>query len=54
MLQCLECDAEIALSDDVEKGEIVECPDCGSEFEVRAVDPVRLEPAPKEEEDWGE
>lgn len=38
----------------VERGEIVSCPDCGTELEVTLVQPVRLEPAPKIEEDWGE
>jgi alpha-aminoadipate carrier protein LysW len=54
MPNCLECDAEIVLAADVEAGEIVECRDCGSEFEVTSVQPPELAPAPKEEEDWGE
>ncbi len=54
MPKCLECDAEVELAADVEAGEIVECRDCGTEFEVTAVDPATLAPAPKEEEDWGE
>ncbi len=54
MPKCLECDAVIVLADDVEEGELVECRDCGTEFEVTSVDPPELAPAPKEEEDWGE
>ncbi len=54
MPKCLECDADIRLKADVESGEIVDCPDCGTEFEVRSVDPPQLDYAPKEEEDWGE
>ena len=54
MPKCLECDADIALKTDVEIGEIVDCPDCGTEFEVRSVDPPELDHAPQEEEDWGE
>jgi len=50
---CPECDAEIEL-DDVVQGEIVVCPDCGVDLEVTAVDPLSLELAPMEEEDWGE
>ncbi len=38
----------------VEEGEVVSCPDCGTELEVLGVAPLRLEPAPKVEEDWGE
>jgi alpha-aminoadipate/glutamate carrier protein LysW len=52
--ECPECAAEIELSQDTIEGEIVECPDCGVELEVVSLDPPRLEPAPQEEEDWGE
>jgi len=52
--ECLECGAPIELADDVEEGEIVVCPDCGVELEVVSLDPISLELAPEEEEDWGE
>ncbi|MEZ4570773.1 MAG: lysine biosynthesis protein LysW [Thermomicrobiales bacterium] len=48
-----ECGAELDLADVVE-GEIVQCEDCGAELEVVSLDPVKLELAPEEEEDWGE
>jgi alpha-aminoadipate carrier protein LysW len=51
---CPECDAEITLSGDTLEGEIIQCPDCGVELEVRGVDPPVLDLAPQEEEDWGE
>jgi alpha-aminoadipate/glutamate carrier protein LysW len=51
--QCPECDAEIELVDVVE-GEIVVCPDCGVDLELISLEPVKLELAPMEEEDWGE
>ena len=51
---CPECDAEISLSSDTLEGEIVQCPECGIELEVRSVDPPLLDLAPEEEEDWGE
>ncbi|HEY63045.1 MAG TPA: lysine biosynthesis protein LysW [Caldilineae bacterium] len=51
--ECPECAAEIELSD-VIVGEIIECPDCGVELEVRNLDPLELDLAPQEEEDWGE
>ena len=38
----------------IEEGEIVVCPDCGTEFEVISLDPVEIEEAPEVEEDWGE
>ncbi|MFW6018160.1 MAG: lysine biosynthesis protein LysW [Halapricum sp.] len=54
MATCPECGADVALHDDVEIGEIVDCATCGAELEVVEADPVELEPAPELEEDWGE
>jgi alpha-aminoadipate carrier protein LysW len=50
---CPECDAALKL-DKPMKGEIVVCPDCGIELEVVGLDPLQLDLAPAEEEDWGE
>ena len=50
---CPECAAEIEL-DDVIEGEIVDCPECGVELEVVSLEPLTLDVAPDEEEDWGE
>jgi alpha-aminoadipate carrier protein LysW len=52
-VNCPECDATLKLKD-VVQGEIVQCPDCGVDLEVVAVDPLKVELAPMEEEDWGE
>jgi alpha-aminoadipate carrier protein LysW len=52
--ECPECGAELEISDNVEKGEILQCADCGAELEVVNTDPVELALAPEEEEDWGE
>ena len=51
---CPECGAEIMLPDDTVRGEIMQCPDCGIELEVMDLDPLVLDVAPQEEEDWGE
>lgn len=51
--ECPECAATVELADP-ERGEIVECPDCGMELEVVNITPPHLAAAPKEEEDWGE
>lgn len=51
---CPECAAEIQLDANAMEHEIVVCPDCGVELEVISLDPVTLEMAPEEEEDWGE
>lgn len=53
MVNCPECDANIHLSE-VEKGELVECSECGLELEVTGINPLQLEKAPEEQEDWGE
>jgi alpha-aminoadipate carrier protein LysW len=50
---CPECDAELSL-DDVIEGELVVCPDCGVDLEVTGLNPLTVELAPMEEEDWGE
>ena len=50
---CPECGAALRL-ENPELGELVVCEDCGAELEVVGLDPLRLEPAPEEAEDWGE
>ncbi|WP_022799275.1 lysine biosynthesis protein LysW [Thermus islandicus] len=50
---CPDCGAEIRL-ENPELGELVVCEDCGAELEVVGLDPLRLEAAPEEAEDWGE
>jgi len=54
MTQCPECGGELQLPADVEVGEILACDDCGVELEVMRTDPIALQLAPEEEEDWGE
>ena len=53
MTECPECGANIEIQK-VEQGEILTCQDCGAELEVTGTDPVTLQLAPEEEEDWGE
>ena len=50
---CTECDARIQALVAL-PGEILDCPDCGAELEVRSVSPLVLALAPTVEEDWGE
>jgi len=54
MPNCPECGTEIDLPEDVIQNEILDCPTCGLELEVVELDPVELDLAPEEEEDWGE
>ncbi|RME59478.1 MAG: lysine biosynthesis protein LysW [Candidatus Dadabacteria bacterium] len=54
MAQCPVCSAEITVADDAMEGELITCPDCGSELEITSLSPVTLSEAPMEEEDWGQ
>jgi alpha-aminoadipate/glutamate carrier protein LysW len=53
---CPDCMGEVIVPDDAMVGEIVSCPDCGLELEVKNVDDgkVELEKLSIEKEDWGE
>jgi alpha-aminoadipate/glutamate carrier protein LysW len=51
---CPVCDASVPLAVGIVAAEVVACPDCGSELEVRSVDPPLLAEAPTEAEDWGQ
>jgi alpha-aminoadipate/glutamate carrier protein LysW len=51
---CPECDGKVELVEPVRLSEVVQCPECSSELEVTALDPVTLAVAPEIEEDWGE
>jgi len=53
---CQECGGEIDVPNDVIVGEILACPDCGTEYEVLQVnnDGIQLKIAENVGEDWGE
>jgi len=51
---CDVCYAEIELGPDTILHELMECIDCGTEYEVTSLDPIMLEEAPMEAEDWGQ
>lgn len=53
--ECPVCGGGVDVADNVIVGELLDCDDCGSELEVRALDPaLRIEEAPMAAEDWGE
>lgn len=56
MLQvdCPECGNSISVAADVMQGEILPCPECGVELEVIKLEPLTVDFAPTEMEDWGE
>lgn len=51
--ECIDCGRAIRLTSPLQ-GEIVPCPDCGVELEVARLEPLTLQHAPEEQEDWGE
>ncbi len=43
MVICPECESELDIEEDeVDEGEIVSCTECGSDFEVVAIEPLEL------------
>ncbi len=51
MADCPECDADVEVDEfDVDRGDIVGCPECGSSLEVISLSPIELELAPDEDE----
>lgn len=53
-IKCPECDAIIVTPDNVEVGEVIVCPECSIELEVKNIDPMELVVAESSDEDWGE
>jgi alpha-aminoadipate/glutamate carrier protein LysW len=55
MAACPECEADIEMDEyDVDKGEIISCPECGVELEVVGLSPLELDLAPQDGEEWEE
>ena len=52
MATCPECEAEIEVDEfDVDKGDQLSCPDCGSSLEVTGISPIELDLAPDDDEE---
>jgi lysine biosynthesis protein LysW len=52
MANCPECDAEIEVDEfDVDKGDQLSCPECGSSLQVTAVSPIELDLASDEDDE---
>ena len=50
---CPECDADVQVDEDTDKGDVVECDDCATQLEVVGLDPIELDIAVvEEEEEW--
>ena len=54
--KCPDCDEDLDVPTDTAKGEILSCPGCGLELEVKQVNVgcVALQELTLEGEDWGE
>ncbi len=52
--ECPECAAQVTFKEKPVQHELVRCPDCSAELEVVKLEPLTLELAPTEQEDWGE
>jgi alpha-aminoadipate carrier protein LysW len=48
---CPECDADVHVEVDVDKGEMVSCEECGTQLEVVGLDPVELDIVEEEDLD---
>ncbi len=54
---CPECEADVHVATDTDKGDIMACDECGTELEVVGLDPVELdivedEDAEEEEDEY--
>jgi len=53
MWECMECSEENDLDPDAEEGQIVECVECGTEFEIVRKEPLALSPLAAGDSDAG-
>jgi len=52
MASCPECESDLDIElDEVEEGDVVSCEECGTEYEVVAVDPLELTRVGDDEDD---
>lgn len=52
MIYCPECETVLDIDEDeVDEGEVVSCPECGTDFEVITINPIELKPVEEEEID---
>ncbi len=48
---CPECDADVHVDTDADKGDMVSCEDCGSDLEIVGLDPVELDIVEEDDSD---
>lgn len=48
---CPECDADIHVDEDMDKGDFVNCDECEVRLEVVGLDPIELDAAPDDDDE---
>ena len=48
---CPECDADVQVDEDADKGDTIECEDCGTMLVVVGLDPIELDIYEEEDDD---
>ena len=48
---CPECDADVHVDTDADKGDSVACEECGTELEIVGLDPVELDIAEEDNDE---
>jgi len=52
MATCPECDSDVDVDEyDVDKGDLISCPECGTNLEVVNLSPLEFEAAPDEDDE---
>ena len=52
---CPACESELEMDEmDIDKGEIIGCPECGVDLLVLSIRPIELALVVEEEGEWGE
>ena len=52
MLLCPECENNLDIEEDeVDEGEVISCPECGTDFEVITINPIELKAVEDEDAD---
>ena len=52
MVYCPKCESDLDIEEDeVDEGEVVSCPECGTDFEVVTTNPIELKVVDDEEEE---
>jgi alpha-aminoadipate carrier protein LysW len=49
LVYCPECDTNLDFEEDeMDEGDVVSCPECGTEYEIVTINPIELKPVEDE------